>query len=368
MARLSFHFQVPCCARLALAAVGLLWLAGCATGPGGKEKSKYVFFPPPPAAPRLQFLVSYSDGNDLTGEVSEFAKFITGVKPPSMPIVKPYGVFLNDQKIYVCDTGSHSVDILDLAQQKMRQFSPGGSGSLAVPINVAVDKDGSLYVADTGRNQVLCYNPDESFRAAIGQGDALRPTALALSADRLYVADLKGHCVRVYDKANQKQLFTIPRNPEAPEEQEPGKLFMPANVALDAQGRLYACDTAACKVKVYDAEGKYLRTVGEQGDRPGQFARPKGLAVDQAGRLYVVDAAAQVCQIFDAEGKLLMFFGEPNASAASLDLPAGIAIDYQHVGQFQKYAAPGFVVENLVVITSQFGPRKVNIYGLGHKK
>jgi len=250
----------------------------------------------------------------------------------------------------------------------MRRFAPMGIGKMGTPVNLAVDADGTRYVADTGRNQVLIFGADDSFLGVLGDDDSMRPTAVALAANRIYVADLKNHCVRVYDKAGRKMLFTVPRQPEAEEEKEPGKLFMPVNLALDQGGRLYVSDLAACRLQIYDAEGKHLRSLGSRGDLPGQFARPKGLPVDREGRIFVVDAATQVCQILDAEGKLLLFFGEPEGSEAPLSLPAGISVDYEHVGLFQNYAAPEFVVEHLVLISNQYGPRKVSVYGLGHKR
>ena len=51
-----------------------------------------------------------------------------------------------------------------------------------------------------------------------------------------------------------------------------------------------------------------------------------------------------------------------------LTLPAAVIVDYDHVGLFQKYAAPDFVVEHLVIITNQYGDHKISVYGLGHKK
>jgi hypothetical protein len=121
-------------------------------------------------------------------------------------------------------------------------------------------------------------------------------------------------------------------------------------------------------VKKYDADGKHLRTYGRSGDRPGEFVRPKGLAVDREGRLYVVDAAAQVVQIFDAEGRLLLFFGEPGGSPAPLDLPAQVIIDYDHLNYFQKYAAPNFKLEYLVMVSNQYGDRKISVFGFGHRQ
>jgi DNA-binding beta-propeller fold protein YncE len=211
----------------------------------------------------------------------------------------------------------------------------------------------------------LIYGPDERLRATIGENEPMKPTGVAVTTNRIHVADLDGHCIRVYAKETRQLLFTIPRQPAA---NQPGRLFMPVNLAIDKHGNVYVSDLAACQVQVFDAEGKHLRTIGSRGDMPGQFARPKGIAVDRAERVYVVDAATQVCQVFDDIGRLLLYFGEPGGSPAPLNLPAGVAIDYDHVPLFQKYVAPGFVVENLVIITNQYGDRKVSVYGLGHKQ
>jgi DNA-binding beta-propeller fold protein YncE len=354
-------------AAAALAMLSVGWLAGCGSAPRKPARPQYIFYPRSPQPPRLQFLVKFAEEKDRGQRPSKFATMITGVTPSSEPILKPYGVALAAGRLYVCDTGARAVQILDLAARTMRSFSPGGMGKMGTPVNVAIDADGTRYVADTGRNQVLIYGSDDTFSGAIGEEGDLRPTSVALTQDRIYVADLKGHCVRVYAKAGHTPLFTIPRHPEASEEQQPGKLYMPVNLALDQAGHIYVSDMAACNVRVYDAEGKHLWSFGAAGDLPGQFARPKGVAVDREGRIFVVDAAAQVCQIFDAKGRLLLFFGEPGGSDAPLNLPAAVAVDYDHLAWFQKYAAPDFVLEELVIITSQYGDNKVSVYGLGHK-
>lgn len=346
--------------------VVLLALAtGCATGSKTATGPKYIFYPPAPEPPRLQFLVSYSDEADLGARVNRFAQFVTGAEPSRLPIVKPYGLAMAGNRLFVCDTASRGVDVLDLENKTMRLFMPTGMAQLHTPINIAVDADGSRYVADTGRNLVLTYGADETYRGAIGDKEKLKPTGVAVSGDRLYVSDLEGHCVRVYNKADRKPLFTIPREPQA---DQPGKLFMPVNIALDAKGQVYVSDMAACQVFLFDGEGKFVRTFGSRGDMPGQLARPKGVAVDREGRVYVVDAAAQVCQIFDAEGKLLLYFGEPDGSPAPMNLPAAVIVDDKHIALFQKYTAPDFIVEHLVIISNQYGDKRVSVYGLGHKK
>jgi hypothetical protein len=86
--------------------------------------------------------------------------------------------------------------------------------------------------------------------------------------------------------------------------------------------------------------------------------------VDRDGRFYVVDAAAPVVQLFDADGRLLMFFGQPGSSGqAGLYLPAGLTVDYENTGLFQKYVAPGYKIEYLILLTNQVGPQKVSVFG-----
>ena len=334
-------------------------LAGCTTATKTAPKT-YTFFPPSPDEPRVQFLTSFSSGADL-GSSSSFADFVTGKPPPANALIKPYGLAVKDGKVYVCDTMASAVEEFDLVKKRTRYLAPRGEGRLLMPINISIDADGTRYVADTGRGQIVILGKDGSFLSALGIKGEMKPCDVAISADRLYVADIKGHAVRVYDKAQRKLLFTIPRDPKAEEE---GKLFSPTNLALDEKGRLLVADTGAFLVQVYDLEGKYLRKIGQQGVAPGLFARPKGVAVDRAGLAYVVDAATQVVQIFDAEGRLLLFFGQPGASTqGELYLPAVVKVDYDNVAHFQKFVAPGHQCEYLILVTSQFGSRKVSVYG-----
>ncbi len=363
--------------------------AGCTTPPK-TETAPVTYYPAPPLPPRLQFLVSYSGEQDLGGGPSQFATFVVGKEPVRKAINKPYGVVLHDGKIYVCDTGSSAVDILDLRTRELRYFTSVGEGKLVTPTNIAVDHDGTRYVADSARGQIVIFGSDDSFRGAIGgrmngpgrahshvmpvttqtevnPDEAMKPTDVLIDGDRLYVTDLKNHCVRAYDKAKRQLLFTIPRDPVKADAKS--KLFAPVNLAMDTQGRIYVSDLGAFRVQQYTADGQHLRQFGQGvGDRPGEFARPKGVAVDHEGRVYIVDAASQVVQIFNQEGQLLLYFGEMQGTAPGLDLPAKVAVDYEHTAMFASYAAPDFQVEHLVIVTSQIGDRKVSIFGFGHKK
>jgi hypothetical protein len=335
----------------------LLLAAGCATQKPAPKN--YIFFPPAPEEPRIQYLTSYGSESDLGGP-SRLNRFLVGEEKVQRPIWKPYGVTARNGKIYVCDTQAGHVSIANLSKARINALKPEGQAAMRVPINIAVDKDGTCYVTDTGRNQVMIYDKQGNLIAAMGAKDEMRPCGVALHGDRLYVTDMTNHCVRVYNKADRKLLFTAPRNST----NETEKPFGPTNIAVDEGGRMYVSDSRGFCVKIYDADGKFVRTVGDLGVTPGQFTLPKGIGVDRESRFYVVDAATPVVQVFDKEGRLLMFFGEPKSSGdAGLYLPAGLYVDYENVGLFQKYAAPGYKFDYLILLTNQVGPHKVSVFG-----
>jgi DNA-binding beta-propeller fold protein YncE len=341
----------------------LALVSSCATKP--KSPKTYTFFPPAPDEPRIQFLTAFGSEADL-GRTRTFADYITGEQKATDPLVKPYGLAVHNGQVFVCDTVAGYIEVFDLRTRRAAVFSPQGEGKLRLPINITIDQDGTRYVADTGRAQVLIYRPDGTFLEAMGKKDEMKPSDVAISADRLYITDLLHHCVNVFSKADHKLLFSIPTEADGKQ----GKLLSPTNLALDQPGgRLLVSDIGGNVVQVYDLAGKYLRTIGGAGVAAGRFARPKGVAVDRQGLAYVVDAATQVVQIFDTQGRLLLFFAQAGASmAGEVILPASVKVDYDHVDYFKQFVAPGRQCEYLIFVTSQFGEQKVSVYGFLKQK
>ena len=60
-----------------------------------------------------------------------------------------------------------------------------------------------------------------------------------------------------------------------------------------------------------------------------------------------------------------MYFGGAGNGRGKLNLPTVVKIDYDSVEYFRKYAAPGFEIEYLVIVASQFGINKVSVFGFG---
>ncbi|MBZ5640467.1 MAG: hypothetical protein LAO51_17125 [Acidobacteriia bacterium] len=340
-------------------AVLALLLAGCAAPV--RRRDAAVFFPPPPSLPRIQYLVSYSGLKDIEKQ-SAFSRFVVG-EQQNVKVDKPYGVGIRDGKVYVCDT-NNTVAVFDLKSQTFGALKgASGPGRLVQPTNIAIDGDGTLFVADPVRGQVVAFDRNDEYLRAYGEPGAWRPVDAASFGDRLYVADVQNGLVKVFDRKSGEMVETL-GDKGAPSE----RLDRPTNLAFDQEGDLFVTDVGRFQVVKFDRDGHFKATFGKAGDNLGHFARPKGIAVDREGRLYAVDASFNNVQIFNPDGRLLMFFGGGGEQPGNFTLPAKVTIDYDNVRYFQEYVEPGFDVEYLVLVTSQFGDRLVNVLAFGKER
>ncbi len=79
----------------------------------------------------------------------------------------------------------------------------------------------------------------------------------------------------------------------------------------------------------------------------------------------MVDAASEVAKIYDEQARLLLFFGLPGNNPGMMNLPAKIVVDYDNVEHFEQYAVEGAKIEFLVLVSNQYGPNKISVYGFG---
>jgi sugar lactone lactonase YvrE len=360
---MNSHRLIP--VVLLAAAAGTLLTACSSTAPTPEltQPRELIVYPTPPDTPRIQFLTRYSTSADIEPERRRSIwESIAGEDDSAneeKQIVKPYGVAMAQGRIYVCDTGAIAVDIIDIPAQSLSRFQPRSFGKLSKPLGCFADEsDGSLFVADADRQQVVVYGNDGSYRASFGERESIRPSAVFVVGDSIFAADLNGQRVAVYARSDQRLLGFIPADTTDPA----ARLFAPTNLFV-TNDHVYVTDFGSFQVKIYDRNGRFVRTLGRYGSGLGQFVRPKGVAVDRNSNVYVVDAGFENVQVFDAEGKLLMFFGGPYEGPGDLYLPAGITIDYENVDLFRHLVHPGFQLKYLVLVTSQYGPDKVNVYG-----
>ena len=76
-------------------------------------------------------------------------------------------------------------------------------------------------------------------------------------------------------------------------------------VSVGPDRRIYVVDAQAHEVRVFDLDGRHVRTLGREGEGPGELANPMALAWSPEAHLWVMDPRNQRYTVFDTAGALV---------------------------------------------------------------
>lgn len=76
-------------------------------------------------------------------------------------------------------------------------------------------------------------------------------------------------------------------------------------LAVDGQGNIYAVDTREATVRVFDRDGRYIRTIGRKGQGPGETQYPIFIQTTAQGELAVYDYSAARMLFYSLDGTYL---------------------------------------------------------------
>jgi DNA-binding beta-propeller fold protein YncE/DNA-binding CsgD family transcriptional regulator len=204
--------------------------------------------------------------------------------------------------IYIADYGNHRIrkvttdgTITTIAGTGIAGGSGDGefatNAQLWFPRGLAIDRQGNLYVADSGTNRVRMIDPHGKIHAFAGTGEHGNygdgdlavmarldgPTGVAIdpAADILYIADTGNHRVR---KVTADGKISAVAGTAA-------TLSLPVAIAVDERGDVFVADQGTNLVLRVDAAGT-ITTLATPGFA---FKSPLGVAVDSSGYVYVAD-------------------------------------------------------------------------------
>ena len=113
---------------------------------------------------------------------------------------------VND-RLYVCDSGNHRVQILNTELEYMDSFGchGNGDGQFKCPNDIAQDRAGNLYVTDTGNDRVQVFDCKGQFSYAFNTCmKGMRPYGICVGSDQLvYVSDIGNNRVSVFQTSGE---------------------------------------------------------------------------------------------------------------------------------------------------------------------
>ncbi len=289
------------------------------------EKESHLFWPAPPASPRIYFIKNISGSPDLNikkGALERIKEIFTGRRESFF--ARPMALAVDrDEVLYVADAGAGKIFVYQPDKKKLKSLARVDKIiNFVSPVGIGVSSEGTIFVSDSSLGQVLAINEKGELKFSLGEKEGIqRPTGLFVKGERVYVVDTDGCQIFVFD-VNGKLLLKFGKKGDGN-----GEFNYPTHIFVGDENLIYVSDTLNSRIQIFDLQGKFKKSIGSAGDSSGHFSRPKGVAVDSFGHIYVVDALFDNVQIFDYEGKYLMNFGERGSSQGEFWLPAGITID-----------------------------------------
>jgi len=345
--------------NIILSLILILVVSSCATQKNKSNITTTIVYPSPPDTARIQYLTSISSSLEVTKKQSSFEKSVVGEKA-ILPIYKPYGQFLRNGKLYVCDVSIGGLEIINLETKEFEYFVPKGQHQLSVPVSCYVDINDQLYIVDVNQQKIAVFDSERNYVTAFGSKENIKPTDIFINGSKIFVADSNNNRINIYNKKTYEFESYFPKVEVGGD----GYLYKPTNIFV-SKDKVYVSDLGSGSIKIFSLNGNYLKTISKYGKNIGQLVRPKGVSVDDEGNIYIVDASFENVQIFNKDGALLLFFGGHfnKEKQGDMWLPTKVIIDYDNLKYFKKYVNPKFDLKYLILVANQFGPDKINIYG-----
>ena len=159
----------------------------------------------------------------------------------------PRGVAVHNDCVYVCDRENHRIQIFDLDLNFKRSIgSKGrGEGEFDAPKDIKLDNDGNMYIAEWNNARVQVLDSSGQFVRMFDEENVHHPTALHIIDKHVYVSNIGGDNIVVYDTSGQ-YIASFGGSGR-----EKGKLMGPRSITSCANGYIYVCDGSNDRIQIF---------------------------------------------------------------------------------------------------------------------
>jgi streptogramin lyase len=172
---------------------------------------------------------------------------------------------------------------------------------------IGVDNQGNVYIADFDNVRVQKFDSTGKFLLQWPTERPIGPVGVAVDQQgSVYVAlhRTHDHYVQKFD-SNGMLLSAWGSSGSEDGQFGAGSHSGPTNVTVDFQGKVWVADPDNHRIQVFDSNGIFLeKWTRVEGYRPNQFLKPTSVEVDNQGNVYVGDCCR--IQKFDSHGNFLV--------------------------------------------------------------
>jgi predicted membrane-bound mannosyltransferase/DNA-binding beta-propeller fold protein YncE len=278
------------------------------------------------------------------------ARVIGGQGKSNGQFESPKNVALDAQgNLYVADSDNHRIQKFALNGEFMLAWGSRTPDNVAPPSNtfnqpwgIAVDRSGSVYVADTWNHRIQKFDANGRFVTMWGtNGDThgvAQGSPLLFYGPRAIAVDAQGDLL-ITDTGNKRVLkFAANGEPRAQHGgvgADDGKFLEQVGIAIDRQGNIFVADTWNRRIQKFDSNFSYMTQWAVPAWDSQSVLNKPYLAVDAEGNVFATDPDGSRVLKFSNDGKLLAVFGGRGTDLSSFNLPTGLAFD----GQGNLYVA-----------------------------
>ncbi len=261
----------------------------------------------------------------------------------------PQDLYVEDDTMYVADTGSKRVVRVELNSNLVTEI---GVGILEEPRGVSADKDGNIYVADAGTNKAYRFNKDGSLdftfekptSPAFGKTSGYKPVKIAPAvAGGAYIISEGANAGLLYLNgegeflgyfaSNEVEMSIIEKIIDSVLTEQQKSMFFKlsppsfGNLFRGDDGLVYTINMGRnARIKKHSING--LNMFSKIRSMP-QINEPADIHVTKDGRMFIVDMAGIITEV-TPDGYLLCAFGGSDRGADTAGLfntPSGIGVD-----------------------------------------